>query len=184
MRRSVTEKMYHDLAWKLTILSTLAVALVFLIIVLQSGSRKEYAPIQKKAYKLRNYFFFMLVVVLISIIVTTLTDLPFDRPVGYTEEPLVIEVEAVQFGWNMSSREVKIGQPVEFQVTSADVNHGFGIYDEKMILHAQTQAMPEYTNVLYHTFTEPGTYHILCMEYCGISHHYMMDKIVVVNDTK
>jgi heme/copper-type cytochrome/quinol oxidase subunit 2 len=43
--------------------------------------------------------------------------------------------------------------PVEFQVTSADVNHGFGIYDRSGRLLAQTQAMPGITNRLVYTFS-------------------------------
>jgi cytochrome c oxidase subunit 2 len=45
---------------------------------------------------------------------------------------------------------------------------------------AQTQSMPGYTNVLRHTFDEPGTYKILCLEYCGLGHHEMSAEINVV----
>ena len=30
------------------------------------------------------------------------------------------------------------------------------------------------------TFTEPGTYKIRCLEYCGIAHHGMQDELIVV----
>ena len=65
-------------------------------------------------------------------------------------------------------------------VTSADVNHGFGIYDADLRLVAQTQAMPGYTNRLRHTFAAEGTYRVLCMEYCGLVHHNMITEIKVV----
>jgi len=45
---------------------------------------------------------------------------------------------------------------------------------------AQTQAMPGYTNVLRHTFKDPGNYKILCLEYCGLVHHGMMSELTVV----
>jgi cytochrome c oxidase subunit 2 len=48
-----------------------------------------------------------------------------------------------------------------------------------MRIVAQTQAMPGYTNVLRYTFTEAGTYRVLCLEYCGAAHHVMAADIKV-----
>lgn len=90
-----------------------------------------------------------------------------------------VTVDSHQWYWIMTPSTVKAGQPVEFQVSSADVNHGFGIYDEKLTLVAQTQAMPGYTNKLIHTFDKPGKYKILCLEYCGLAHHAMISELTV-----
>ena len=79
----------------------------------------------------------------------------------------------------MSQETVLAGQEVEFQVTSADVNHGFAIYKNKTRLLAQTQAMPGYVNKLRYKFTEPGEYEVLCLEYCGLAHHGMSAKFTV-----
>ena len=68
---------------------------------------------------------------------------------------------------------------VECRITAEDVNHGFAIYDPSMRIIAQAQAMPGYVNVLRHTFSEPGTYKILCLEYCGLSHHEMAAEFTV-----
>ncbi|MCM3117790.1 hypothetical protein M3610_21285 [Neobacillus sp. MER 74] len=72
-----------------------------------------------------------------------------------------------------------MGEPVQFRVTSKDVTHGFGLYDEKLHLIAQTQAMPDYTNIVSITFKKPGTYKIMCLEYCSTGHHVMIKDIVV-----
>jgi cytochrome c oxidase subunit II len=79
----------------------------------------------------------------------------------------------------LSHNRVPIGQTVEFHVTSADINHGFALYDPEMHLVAQTQAMPGYTNKLNYTFSRAGTYKVLCLEYCGIAHHNMIAEIKV-----
>jgi cytochrome c oxidase subunit 2 len=71
------------------------------------------------------------------------------------------------------------GTLVEIRVTGADVNHGFGIYDASGRLVTQAQAMPGYTNVIRYTFPSPGTYRILCLEYCGLGHHTMASQLVV-----
>ncbi len=64
-------------------------------------------------------------------------------------------------------------------MTSKDVNHGFAIYDQGLRLIAQTQAMPNYVNILRVTFPTPGTYRVLCLEFCGLAHHQMMSEIAV-----
>jgi heme/copper-type cytochrome/quinol oxidase subunit 2 len=33
--------------------------------------------------------------------------------------------------------------------------------------------------VLRYTFTEPGVYQVLCLEYCGLAHHEMNGQIKV-----
>ena len=68
---------------------------------------------------------------------------------------------------------------MQFRVSSADINHGFALYDPEMRLVAQTQAMPGYTNTLNYTFDRAGTYKVLCLEYCGIAHHNMVSEIKV-----
>ncbi len=75
--------------------------------------------------------------------------------------------------------ELPLNEPVEFQVTSSDVNHGFGIYNDKAELVIQVQAMPGYVNHLRWKFTEPGTYNVLCLEFCGSAHAFMRTSFTV-----
>jgi len=63
--------------------------------------------------------------------------------------------------------------PVVFDVTSRDVNHGFGIYDPGGRLVGQVQAMPDYVNHLPFRFHLAGHYTVRCLEYCGIAHAAM-----------
>ena len=79
----------------------------------------------------------------------------------------------------MSESQAKVGENVVFNVTAIDVTHGLGIYDPDMRLITQTQAMPGYTNSLAVTFDAPGTYKLLCMEYCGLAHHGMVSEFTV-----
>lgn len=75
--------------------------------------------------------------------------------------------------------EINTGELVEFRVTSLDVNHGFAIYGPNNDIVAQTQAMPGYVNRLRWKFTTPGTYNILCLEYCGNGHQLMKSTFTV-----
>ena len=158
----------------------LMVAAVFGVVALKSKERKDYEPIKKKWYKARTFYGISLVVLMLVLTIYTLRELPYNQPVyGQGKDPTIVDVEALQFGWNISQTSFKVGEPIEFDVTSADVNHGFGIYDEDMNLIAQTQAMPEYVNKVYITFDEPGTYEVLCLEYCGLAHHLMIATLEV-----
>lgn len=170
-------------AWFISLLFMALIIIVFVVVFFKSGRRTDYEAIQKKGYRIRRFYFVGLLIVLLYAGVTTLKQIPYDQPVFATGDPITIEVNAIQFNWEMSSYQVKVGQPVEFAVTSSDVNHGFGIYDENMIVLTQTQAMPGYTNKLYYTFTKPGKYQILCLEYCGVAHHYMVVDFEVLPKT-
>lgn len=171
----------QSIAWVVSLVLMSLVILVFAVVVYNSSTKRvDYDPIVKKWYKFRSIYGLTLIAVIIIISFVTLRNLPYDQPVyGEGIEPVIVDVEAVQFGFKMSQTEFKVGQPIEFRVTSSDVNHGFGLYDESMKVLAQTQAMPEYTNKVYYTFDKPGTYQVLCLEYCGLGHHLMMTKITV-----
>ncbi|MBS0570042.1 MAG: cytochrome oxidase, partial [Proteobacteria bacterium] len=79
-----------------------------------------------------------------------------------------------------SNTTLTAGSPVEFRVTSADVNHGFAIYAPDGRIAIQTQAMPGFTNKILYTFTQPGTYKVMCLEYCGLGHAPMTAQFEVV----
>lgn len=160
------------------------VAIGFTFVALHSGRRaNDYTPLQIRAYRIRTKLFWVLVLVLGPAMLYNLRDLPYSASHARTNASgvpiLVIEAKGHQWRWELSRDHVAVDQPVEFRVTSADINHGFAIYDTEMHLVAQTQAMPGYTNKLNHTFKKKGTYKILCLEYCGIAHHDMMTEIKV-----
>ncbi|MBS4219204.1 cytochrome C oxidase subunit II [Bacillus sp. FJAT-49711] len=174
--------MVQSVAWIVSLVFMLLIAGVFLFVAMNSTKRKEYEAIKKKWYKARTFYGITLVVLMLVVTIYTLRELPYNQPVyAKGQEPTIVDVEALQFGYKLSTREFKVGETIEFHVTSADVNHGFGIYDVDMNLIAQTQAMPEYTNKVFITFDHPGTYKILCLEYCGLGHHVMVDEITVTN---
>ena len=85
-----------------------------------------------------------------------------------------------QWWWDIDTTEIPLGKPVNFHVTTEDVTHGMGIYDSKLTLLTQVQAIPGYTTKLSYTFTKPGSYQLLCMEFCGVAHHDMVNEFEVV----
>lgn len=73
--------------------------------------------------------------------------------------------------------EVRIptGAEVTFVVTSKDVTHGFFIEQHNMNL----MLLPGQIARESVTFKQPGTYHIVCHEYCGPGHQNMIATIIV-----
>ncbi len=141
----------------------------------------NYGPAIASAYRMRTWLFGIAVLVLIAANYRTLGELPYLSSLTPLPAAAVQSVEAVgeQWSWTVEPNNFVVGQTAEFHVTSKDVNHGFAIYDPGMHIVAQVQAMPGYTNVLRYTFTEPGTYQVLCLEYCGLAHHEMKTEIKV-----
>jgi cytochrome c oxidase subunit II len=173
--------MQQQIAWQLSLALMILVALGFTFVALRSGSRADdYASVQVPAYRLRTKLFWALVLVFGPAMIYNLLDLPYKAHASASgAQALAIDARGYQWRWELSRNDVPAGQPVEFRVTSEDINHGFAIYDPDMHLVAQTQAMPGYTNTLRYTFRKAGTYKVLCLEYCGIAHHNMMTEIKV-----
>lgn len=173
----------QQIAWQVSLILMTLVALGFVFVALNAGTREEdYGHVVHRAYSLRTKLFWTLVLVLGPVMIYTLLHLPYQasRARNTAGPAQIVEVTGYQWRWKLSRDRLAKDQPVEFRVTSADVNHGFGIYDTDMHIVAQTQAMPGYTNILRYTFDKAGTYKILCLEYCGTAHHDMVTEIEVV----
>ncbi len=79
------------------------------------------------------------------------------------------------FMFTPSTVTVPAGSTVTFYVTSPDVIHGFEIAQTDVNM----MAIPGWVNTAKHTFKTPGTYLLVCNEYCGIGHENMFGKIEV-----
>lgn len=130
---------------------------------------------------LRRRLFYVTGVLVLIIFAASVRWLPY----AFIREPVMgrpavtIRVLAQQWAWTLSRDKIPAGVPIEFDVTSGDVNHGFGVYDSQGHLVAQTQAMPGYTNRLIFTFAQPGIYDLRCLELCGTPHFLMESAITV-----
>ncbi|MBI3041944.1 MAG: cytochrome C oxidase subunit II [Betaproteobacteria bacterium] len=171
----------QNLAWALSLILMAVVAAVFLWVV-KGASRPggDGGAIARTAFQWRDRLFWLVIAAGAAISFATLREWPIAGHAATAAKPdVVIRATGHQFRWQLERDTVRAGQLVEFELTSADVNHGFAIYKDKNTLVAQTQAMPGYVNKLQVRFTEPGDYEVLCLEYCGIAHHNMRAVIKV-----
>lgn len=168
----------QDVIWAVTIIVMGAIGFGFLAVALGAGERLDYGAVQPRAYRFRAKLFWSVIAAGIVVAFFTLRELPY-AGAGDGAAPQVVNATGYQWYWEIDKTTVVSGRPVEFRITSADVNHGFGIYDSDYRLRAQVQAMPGYINRLRHTFVTPGVYRFLCLEYCGPAHHAMLGEIEV-----
>ncbi len=71
--------------------------------------------------------------------------------------------------------ELEAGKSYRLHLMSMDWLHGFSLQPENINIEVH----PGYDHVLTVTPTQPGTYSIICNEYCGVNHHTMVSKIYV-----
>lgn len=87
---------------------------------------------------------------------------------------------AMRYAWFPNPLVLEAGRTYRIHVSSRDVNHGFSLHrDGEPSQKANFQVVPGYEFVLTMAFPEPGVYHIVCQEYCGLGHQAMVGKIVV-----
>ena len=173
----------QNVVWILSLVGMGLIALGFIHVIRQAGKPADDAATRKAAhtsYVLRRWLFGALLIIFVGVTYATLHRFPIapqDSPLGIHQ---VVDVTGRQWAWDINPGTVQAGSPVEFRVTSGDVNHGFAIYAPDGRIVTQVQAMPGFTNKLVYTFTEPGTYKVMCLEYCGVAHAFMASQITVV----
>lgn len=148
-----------------------------LVIAVHAKTDLPYEDVSREGYRLRRPWLAFLTALLVLLVGASFFLLPYasgGRP-GTT-----VKVSGGQFYWTIVPAVLPAHEEVRFDVTSVDVNHGFGVYDLDDRLMAQTQVLPGREQRLQVTFDEPGRYRILCLEFCGVGHHRMVAQLEVV----
>ncbi|QRN99208.1 cytochrome c oxidase subunit II [Archangium violaceum] len=101
------------------------------------------------------------------------------------KDAMDVYVMGKQWMWKFSYPEgpngvnvlhVPANRPVRLLITSRDVIHSFFVPSFRI----KMDAVPgRYTQTWFEA-TKPGTYQILCTEYCGLSHSKMLGEVVVL----
>lgn len=118
--------------------------------------------------------------IILGVLVSVASLRPWPHALASTNDVVDVEITSGQWWWEIDTVEIPAGKPIKFSVTTEDVTHGLGIYNPEMQLLTQVQAIPGYTTQITHTFDEPGLYQILCMEFCGVAHHDMINEFEVI----
>lgn len=87
-----------------------------------------------------------------------------------------IYLAAMSFQWWPILRLEK-GREYTLHLSALDVNHGFNLHP----VNVNFQVVPGYDYGLRITPTEAGDFRIICNEFCGIGHHAMVGRVIVVD---
>ncbi|MCO5259780.1 MAG: hypothetical protein M9916_06520 [Crocinitomicaceae bacterium] len=192
MRHFTTFLSIQESAGTISMIGTFVVVAVVLFVVLTSGKAEDKYEAKKKVYYYRRRYFWGLMALAFITLLISFKWMPYSKTSDVDEE--VVTVVGFQWGWRMvngaskdapkdmmgeSEITIPAGKTIKFDVTSIDVNHNFAIYDKSGNCVTQSQAMPGYHNNLRYKFQKPGNYKILCLEYCGVPHAFMVGEVHV-----
>lgn len=173
----------QNAVWIILLVGVALVALGFLLVVMQARKPADDAvsrKVGKLAPRIQAWLFGIMLLAFVVGSWATLHRFPIPPQHVPLDASQVVDAVGRMWSWQITPATVHAGSPVEFRVSSVDVNHGFAIYAPDGGIVTQTQAMPGYTNKLLYTFTQPGEYTVQCLEYCGLGHAAMTAKIHVV----
>ncbi len=167
-----------------TLLASLAIIAIALLVSSKRFPAVSAAAATPTVYRIRSVYFVVILGVAILALAFTLPKTPYPDKYEGQKPDLTVKVVGEMWSWTLTpgpgvaasakgNLVLPAGKLVEFEVSSKDVNHNFGVYNSAGELVAQVQAMPDYTNRLFHRFNVPGHYYVLCLEYCGVAHHAM-----------
>ena len=77
-----------------------------------------------------------------------------------------------------NAMHLPVGVPVTLHVTSTDVIHSFWVPEMRL----KADMVPGLINTIRFTPTRPGTYRIICTEFCGTLHGEMNKQTLVIED--
>jgi cytochrome c oxidase subunit II len=155
----------------------LALGAVFALIAVRSRASMPTDRVTEHGYWLRRHWLAAVTSVGVwAVGLTFFYGMPYASGAA---PPTVVQVTGGQFFWSISPNRFPAGSRVRFDVTSADVNHGFSIYDPQGHLLGSVQAMPGYHNKLDLTLSQAGVYRIRCLEFCGLNHSTMQSSFRV-----
>jgi len=94
-----------------------------------------------------------------------------------------VYVGAMRYAFDGLPAVLETGREYTFHLGTYDVQHGFSVRQEETLSkQLSLQMLPGYEWLVPMQFDEPGTYHVVCNEFCGTGHRTMHAKFDVVED--
>lgn len=169
-------------AWAITIgYSVLAILFTIIGLIVFRSTRvgfKVDASSREKLEKRENYWGVAVVAFLVVVLGGTILQIPYWQSKNAGAVPQTVHVTGRQFAWTIDPPRLKANVKTRFVLKSADVAHGFGLYNGNDTLIKQVQVGPGVTQNIVMTL-KPGKYTVRCLEFCGLDHHLMETTVQV-----
>ena len=100
-------------------------------------------------------------------------------------DAMVVKVTGRMWAWSFEYENKRksdtllylpVGRNVKFELSSADVIHSFYV----PAFRVKEDCVPNRTNYMWFHTSQEGTYDVLCAEYCGMNHSFMLGKVIVL----
>jgi len=103
----------------------------------------------------------------------------FAQPGLFQVGPNQFELSVIAQAFSFVPNEVVVpaGAEITFFLTSRDVLHSYQV----QFTTINVNLIPGEVATLRYTFQEPGEHLVICGQYCGLGHHTMLGRIVVVS---
>jgi cytochrome c oxidase subunit 2 len=148
-------------------------AVVIILLVGWFGWRLTHAG-KVKGVKTGVFYAFVAVLAVLgfSLHITTSLTIPWvkpdlDRDSVRVDRVFTIKVAGHLFELPAERMVARVGETVRFEVDSADLTYGFGVFRPDNSMVFQMQVVPGHRNDVVWEFTEPGLYTIRSTEYSG-----------------
>ncbi len=117
-------------------------------------------------------FVALLAIVGFSLHLITMQTIPWVKPDLHrsgveVDKTFLIQVANHEFKLPAEKLVIAVGERVRFDVESADLTYGFGVFRPDNSMVFQMQVVPGHTNDVIWEFTKPGLYTIRSTEYSG-----------------
>jgi len=148
-------------------------AIIIILLVGWFGWRLTHAG-KPKVIKPGLFYAFVAVLAVLgfSLHITTSLTIPWvkpdlDRDSVQADRSFSINVAGHAFELPTERMVARVGETVRFDVSSADLTYGFGVFRPDNSMVFQMQVVPGHRNDVLWTFTEPGLYTVRSTEYSG-----------------
>jgi len=163
----------YVLLFSITSVIGIAIAIWIALSTLKKGEKPD---TEAMAHREKTWLF-VAAGMLATVLLFTIFIVPYGKSAGPGKQEVI--VSAQQFAFVISPASIKANTPTEIRLTSKDTTHGFGVFDPDGVFVFQEQIIPEHTTVAVWTFKKPGTYQVVCFEFCGFGHHKMLSQFEV-----
>lgn len=94
-----------------------------------------------------------------------------------------VYIAGARFHWDGLPVQLEAGREYMLHLGAYDVQHGFSIRPEHSLSQQiNLQVFPDREWVVPMTFEDPGTYRVICNEFCGPGHNSMQGQFVVTEE--
>jgi cytochrome c oxidase subunit 2 len=124
--RNLWSRIMQPFVLVISLLLMIVIAAVFWWVVRHAAANQQLRPSgHVEGYRTGPFWG----VVVLGVVVAGATLRPWPYDVSAAGDAVIVTATGSQWSWEIVPHEVPVGRPIIFEVTSDDVNHGFGVYD-------------------------------------------------------